>query len=130
MIHHLIKALDHLEDHVRQYLSKRPLVYALIAGVGVVLFWRGVWDLAGLIIGPGVSLLISVVIMLTTGTFVSFFIGDHIIISGMKAEKRVDEKTEQEIRKEEGELSHIDQDIELLKGQVADIKRIIERADL
>src|SRR3989338_11140246 len=112
MIKHLIKTLDHLEDHVRQYLSKRPLVYALVAGVGVVLFWRGVWDLAGLIIGPWVSLIISVVIMLMTGTFVSFFIGDQIIISGMRAEKRVDEKTEDEIRKEEGEIAHLDQDIE------------------
>ena len=130
MIKHLIKTLDHLEDHVRQYLSKRPLVYALVAGVGVVLFWRGVWDLAGLIIGPWVSLAISVVIMLMTGTFVSFFIGDQIIISGMRAEKRVDEKTEDEIRKEEGEITHLDQDIELLKSQVAEIKQLIESADL
>ncbi len=130
MIKHIIKELDRLEDHVRHWLSKRPLVYALVAGVGVVLFWRGVWDLAGLIIGPLVSLLISIVIMLITGTFVSFFIGDQIIISGMKAEKRVDEKTEEEIRKEEGEIAHLDEDMEFLKNQVADIKRLIERADL
>ena len=130
MIQHIIKELDRLEDHVRHYLSKRPLLYALVAGVGVVLFWRGVWDLAGLIIGPWVSLLLSVVIMLITGTFVSFFIGDQIIISGMKAEKRVDEKTEEEIRKEESEIAHLDEDMEFLKSQVADIKRMIEKADL
>ncbi|MEK7582809.1 MAG: hypothetical protein AAB483_00150 [Patescibacteria group bacterium] len=130
MLKHIIKELDRLEDHVRHWLSKRPLLYALVAGVGVVLFWRGVWDLAGLIIGPWVSLLVSVVIMLITGTFVSFFIGDQIIISGMKAEKRVDEKTEEEIRKEESEIAHLDEDMELLKSQVADIKRMIEKADL
>ena len=130
MFKYMIKELDRLEDHVRHFLSKRPLLYAFVAGVGIVLFWRGVWDLAGLIIGPWISLLLSVVIMLATGTFVSFFIGDQIIISGMRAEKRVDEKTEDEIRKEEGEIAHLDQDIELLKSQVAEIKQLIERADL
>jgi len=130
MIHHLIKELDHAEDHVRHWLSKRPLLYAFIGGVGVVLFWRGVWDLAGLVIGPGVSLLLSVAIMLTTGTFVSFFIGDRIIISGMKAEKRIDEKTEDEIRKEEGEIEHLHGDIKLLRDQMADIKHLIEKSDL
>src|SRR3989344_1324738 len=130
MIKYFIKELDRLEDHVRHFLSKRPLLYALVAGVGVVLFWRGVWDLAGLIIGPWISLLLSVVIMLITGTFVSFFIGDQIIISGMRAEKSVDDKNEDEIRKEEGEIAHLDQDIELLKSQVAEIKQLIERADL
>ena len=130
MFKYMIKELDRLEDHVRHFLSKRPLLYAFVAGVGIVLFWRGVWDLAGLIIGPWISLLLSVVIMLATGTFVSFFIGDQIIISGMRAEKRVDEKTEDEIRKEEGEIAHLDQDIELLKSQVAEIKQLIESADL
>ena len=36
--------------------------------------------------GP-VSLLLSVVILLITGLFVSFFIGDDIIIAGIKREK-------------------------------------------
>lgn len=130
MIKYIIKELDHLEDHVRHYLSKRPLLYAFIGGVGVVLFWRGVWDIADIIMSPGTSLIMSLVIMLLTGTFVSFFIGDHIIISGMKAEKRIDEKTEEEIKQEEIELVHIDHDVELLKQQVADIKKIIERAQL
>src|SRR3989344_2642565 len=74
MIKYIIKELDRLEDRVRQYLSKRPLLYALIAGVGVVLFWRGVWDIADILMGPATSLIASLIIMLLTGTFVSFFI--------------------------------------------------------
>lgn len=124
MIHAIIKFFDKLEDRIRHRLSRRPGLYALIGGTAVVLFWRGVWDLADLLdISPGISLVVSIVVMLLTGTFVSFFIGEQIILSGLREEKRIDEKTEEEIRKEE-------KDLEIIKRQIAEMKAIIERADL
>ena len=130
MIKHIIRELDKTEDRVRHYLSKRPLLYALIAGIGIVLFWRGVWDLAGLYIGPVTSLIVSLVVMMLTGTFVSFFIGDQIIISGMREEKRIDEQTEDEIRKEQVTLSHLDAHMEALEKEMAQIRRVIEQSGL
>lgn len=50
-----------------------------------------------------------------TGLFVSFFIGDNIVISGLQHEKRVDEKTKEEIIKEEGELDELKKDIKEIK---------------
>ena len=120
MIRATIQFFDKLEDTIRHRLSRYPLLYALIGGVGVVLFWRGIWDLSALYINPVVALIISVVIMLLTGTFVSFFIGEQIILSGLREEKRIDEKTEEEIKKEGKEL-------ELMKRQIAEIKHIIEK---
>jgi hypothetical protein len=39
----------------------------------------------------------GIILTLITGLFISFFIGDSIIISGINQEKRIDEKTEEEI---------------------------------
>ncbi len=93
---------DKLEDHIRAVLSRHNIIYAFIGGVAIVLFWRGVWHTADMIpflTGP-VSILISVTVLLSTGLFVSFFIGDKIIISGIKKEKRLDEKVASEVKTE------------------------------
>ena len=94
----IVHFFDKLEDNVRYRLSRHPIVYALIGGVGIVLFWRGVWLLADDIgLGHIVSLVVSITILLLTGTFVWFFIGEQILISGLKEEKRLDQRTEKEI---------------------------------
>lgn len=93
---------DKLEDHTRNLLSRSPVVYAFIGGTAIVLFWRGVWifaDTIPFLTGP-VSILISAAVLLVTGLFVSFFIGDTIIISGLKKEKRLDEKVASEVKTE------------------------------
>ena len=68
-------------------------------------------DMFDFMTGP-VSIIIGVVILLLIGLFVSFFIGEQIIISGIKEEKRTDEKTEKEIKREEVSLKEIKKDIE------------------
>lgn len=130
MIRATIQFFDHLEDKIRHRLSRYPILYAIIGGVGVGLFWRGIWDISGLFMGPWTALIVGTVIMLLTGTFVSFFIGEQIILSGLRKEKRIDEKTEMEIKKEEIEILHIDKDLESMKKQLVAIKKIIDAADL
>ena len=73
--------------------------------------------------GP-VSIFVSVVLLLLTGLFVYFFIGDKVIISGLKQEKKMIEKTEEEIKMEKDSLKeiqlqieHIDKDLEELKSR-------------
>ena len=125
MIKRLIRFFDKLEDRIRAQLSRMPILYALIGGVGIVLFWKGTWETAELypwLYGP-VSIIVGVGIMLGTGLLVSFFIGDSIILSGFKREKKLVEKTEQEILKTEksatekilAKLDHLEQDIHDLK---------------
>ncbi|HEU0085789.1 MAG TPA: hypothetical protein VFQ59_02420 [Candidatus Paceibacterota bacterium] len=121
IFHSTWKYFDRLEDRIRSRLSRRPILYALIGSFGIVLIWRGIWMLADDINMPGwVSLLLGVLVTVTTGLFVSFFIGDKIIISGIKAEKRVDEKTEEEIRKEERVLEEIKKEILEIKKEMED----------
>ena len=54
-------------------------------------------------VGP-VSLILSVAILLVTGLFVSFFVTDNVILTGMKHERKLVEKTEKELEEEVQEL--------------------------
>src|SRR3989338_11344939 len=123
-VHRVWKFFDHLEDHVRARLSHHPILYSLVGGVAIVLFWRGVWMLADEIgLSSISSIIISVVIMLITGLFVSFFVGDRIVLSGLRREKKVIDKTEEELKAEsvtlvevKDELKKIEKEIEHLDG--------------
>lgn len=127
MIKKIIKFFDKLEDKIRIILSKYVIIYALIGGVAIVLFWRGIWKLADelpFMTGP-VSIIISTSILLLSGLFVSFFITDRIILSGLKQEKKLAEKTEEEIKadieitaKVLAKLEKIEKDIEEIKSKI------------
>lgn len=101
---------DKLEDVVRGGLSRYPITYSIIGGIGVVLFWRAVWETAeilsrmhpllNLFFFPPVQLLIATGILLITGLMVSVFIGDRIILSGLRHEKKLEEKTEELVEEE------------------------------
>ncbi len=119
----IIKFFDKLEDKIRKRLSRKPLIYALVGSIGIILLWRGIWMLADALNMPGwVSTVLGLLILLAIGLFVSFFIGDQIIISGVKEEKRIDEKTEEEIKREETTLSEIHEDIEKIGKQLKEMK--------
>jgi hypothetical protein len=113
----LLKFFDKFEDHVRGHLSRYPVIYSLIGGFAIVLFWRSVWEITNLLEwNPYITLIISICILLATGLFVSFFVGDTILISGIKKEKKLIEKTEEEVDEEVGFLQKVDEDLK------ADIK--------
>lgn len=108
---------------MRGYLSHYPIVYAIIGGVAIVIFWRGVWEVADqLSISAWWSLLASTIVMMITGLFVSFFIGDRIILSGVKHEKKITEKTEEEIAEEETILVNISKRLVQMEKDINEIK--------
>lgn len=115
---------DHVEDWVRRQLSRYPIFYAFVGGVGVVLFWRGVWHTADeyvFLTGP-VSLVIGSLILLLTGIFVSAFIGNRILLTGLRGEKKLTEKSMDEIELEEQELRNIQKIVEKIEKDVEEIK--------
>lgn len=116
----LLQFFDKLEDKIRKSLSRQPILYTFIGGTAIVLFWRGVWltaDLFPFLSGP-VSTIISVLVLLVTGLFVSFFIGDEIIIKALRQEKKISEETEEEIKTEEITLKHVKGDLEQIKEKL------------
>jgi len=103
------KFFDKLENKVRSRLSRQPILYALLSGIGIVLFFRGVWMIADTFdfLTGFVTLIVSSAILLVTGVFVYHFVGDQIIISGLKRGKKLAEKTEAEVMAETATLGEI-----------------------
>ena len=127
LIKEITKFFNHLGIKIRHQLSHWPVVYALIGSIGVILIWRGVWMIADDFGMSGLfSMLLGVFISISTGLFVSFFVGDKIIISGIKQEKRIDEKTEDEIKKEEITLVEIKKDLKEIKEDIEDLEEVEE----
>lgn len=65
-----------------------------------------------------ITLTISLIILLSTGSLVGQLLNDHIIISGITEEKKIVEKTEKEIRAEREVLSIIEQEIKEIHREI------------
>jgi hypothetical protein len=115
---------DKLEDRIRGALSHHPVPYSLMAAVAIVVFWDGISRVIGSIswlqgFWGGVILIVgSVAVLLLTGVFVSFFIGDTIIISGIRREKKTIEKTEEEIEEEMGAMRTLNRKLDAIEKKV------------
>ncbi len=136
-MHAIIRFFDRLEDKIRGRLSRFPIIYGIVGGIGVVLFWRGVWHTADLIAqwflvgfpvfsfqlidGP-LSFLIGTIILLSTGLFVSSFIGSSILLSGLRGEKKISEKTEAEVKAEETEIQRIERELKKIETSIEEIE--------
>lgn len=128
----LIKFFDKFEDHTREKLSRVPILYGIIGGTALVLFWRGIWHTADILERKGgiwgalfdahMSVGLSAVVLLATGLFVSFFIGDRIILSGLTHEKKIEEKTESEVRAEGTLLLDMYKKLERIEGELKALK--------
>lgn len=136
MVHGIFNFFDKLEDRIRGHLSRFPILYTIIGGIAIVLFWRGVWHTADILQAKGgvlgfifyepVNLLLVLAVLLATGLFVSYFIGDTILISGLRKEKKIHEKTEKEIKEEEATLNDIKKVVKELKNEVDEIKDAVK----
>lgn len=115
----IYKFFDKVEDHVRAWLSRHQILYAIVGGVCIVLFWRGVWLLAdSFSLSGGASFILSIVILLMTGLFVSSFVGDVIILSGLKKESKITEKTLDKESKESVEIKEIKETLNKLEEKI------------
>lgn len=68
------------------------------------------------------SLVLGLGILLITGLFVSTFIGDHIIISGVRHEKKVTEKTEGEVEEEEGVVRKMHEELHMIERRLEEVE--------
>ena len=136
MLKNILNFFDKLEDVIRGHLSRYPIVYTFIGSIAIVLFWRGVWHTADILQEQGgvlgwlfyepTNLIIVIFILLATGLFVSYFIGDTVLISGLKKEKKVTDKTEKEIELEEKEILSLRATVKEIKKEVDEIKEVVE----
>ncbi len=144
MFSSISRFFDKLEDRVRVRLSHRSVVYAFIGGVAHVIFWRGIWHTSDMVMhgqkwmenmdGTAVkgfwnilfyepiTIIWSSIILLITGLFVATFIGERVIISGLKKEKKVTDRTEEEVRAEESKIRKMEDKMDLLTTEIIALK--------
>ncbi len=140
----ITRFFDKLEDKVRVSLSHRSVVYAFIGGVAHVIFWRGVWHTSDFIMSGDwhleeargfwgwlfyepITLIWTSAILLLTGLFVATFIGERVIMSGLKHEKKVTDRTEEEIKKEEEKMNDLNVKLNTVINDLAEIKDALSK---
>lgn len=143
MTRHVRSFFDVLEDRVRGFLSHYPIAYAFVAGTGVILFWRGVWhgtDTLHLLFeqyrqastidlslvpwwDAPLSLFAGAALLLLSGTFVSSFIGNEIIISGLRGEKKLTERTQDAVKHEAGAIAGLQEELAAISRKLDDLSR-------
>lgn len=137
MIRMIVRFFDRLEDRVRGKLSHRSIIYGFIGGTSLILFWRGVWHTGDILMEKGGiwewlfyephTIVWTAIILLMTGLFVSLTIGDRIILSGIKHEKKIEEKTESEIKGEGNEIQKLTRQVEGLYREISEIKNLLKK---
>jgi len=120
------KPLLRIEERARKYFENYPFFHAFLAGVGVVFFWRGVWELADIFYLPPVwSIILGIVVLGSIGLFLQTFVGNTIIIKNVEKEKSIDQKikteikeTQKDISKEELAIEDLSRKIDLLEKKI------------
>jgi len=133
----IVHFFDKLEDKVRGSLSHRSIFYAFLGGTFTIIFWRGIWHTADILEAKGGvwyyvfyepnTVVWSLVLLLLTGLFVSIMIGDRIIISGIKNEKKIEEKTEGEVIQEGTEIKGIRNQVVQMAKDIEEIKTLLKK---
>ncbi len=94
-----------IEERARKYFEQFPFIHAFLAGVGVILFWRGTWEIADIYrLNPFTSVVVGILILGGIGLFIQTFVGNAIIIKNVKSEINLEKKSEREVAKFEKEV--------------------------
>lgn len=137
-------------ERITIYLSHRPKLYALIVGIGIVLFWRGTWHSIDFIHtyfnfyqnnptigapfsvwwdGP-LSLAVGVIILYFSGAFISSFIGNELILAGLRGEKRISQKVESEVKTEIESVSEIKDGLKNVNEKIRELEEKLRNKEI
>ncbi len=136
MLRRVVRFFRKGDDRIRGWLTKRPVAYALVGGVGVVLFWKGVWETASLtplLWGP-LAVLAGAVLLTITGLLISVFLGDRLILADVSGEEKLVEKeehiaeqTEREVHSEKATTEYILNKIDKIDAELEHIEKLEEK---
>lgn len=112
-----------IEERARTYFERFPFAHAFLGGIGVVLFWRGTWELADrLRIDPVTSIVFGSLLLGGIGLFLHTFVGNAIIIKNVEKDKQMTKKAEHEI-------ASVEQTVKTEKVTLAQLAEKIEKLE-
>jgi hypothetical protein len=115
-----------IEERARTYFERVPFLHAFLGGVGVVLFWRGVWEVADRIqIDPIVSIVVGSLLLGAIGLFLHTFVGNAIIIKNVEKDKRMTTRAEHEIAVVEKDIKQEGATLEQLSAKIDRLEQVV-----
>jgi hypothetical protein len=92
----------------------------------VVLFWRGVWEIADRIhIDPIVSIVVGSLLLGAIGLFLHTFVGNAIIIKNVEKDKRMTTRAEHEIAVVEKDIKQEGATLEQLSAKIDRLEQVV-----
>ena len=120
----ITRVLLEAEENARLYFEKTPFVQAFLSGIGVIIFWRGIWEWLDMNqVSPFTSVVVGSLLLLCVGVFVQTFIGNTIIIKNVKQEERIEKKTMKDV---EGEANKEEVTLATLSAKIDELARKID----
>lgn len=115
-----------IEERARTYFERVPFLHAFLGGVGVVLFWRGVWEIADRMhIDPIVSIVVGSLLLGAIGLFLHTFVGNAIIIKNVEKDKRMTTRAEHEIAAVEKDIKQEGVTLDQLSAKIDRLEQVV-----
>ncbi len=119
-----------IEERARRAFEEYPFIHAFLAGIGVVLFWRGVWEIADINnLDPVVSIILGVLILGGIGLFIQTFIGNTLIIKKIKHEVEMEKENKKEVKQFENEIIKEEITLNHLFTQINELKEKVDHIE-
>lgn len=119
-----------IEERARRSFEEYPFIHAFLAGVGVILFWRGVWEIADINrISPTLSVLLGILILGGIGLFIQTFIGNTLIIKKIKHEVELEKENKKEVTAVENEMIKEEITLNHLYNQIKELQEKIDHIE-
>ena len=113
------KQLLGIEESARKYFEQFPFVQALLAGVGVIIFWRGIWEWLDISqVSPFTSIVLGALILGGVGVFMQTFIGNTIIIREVQQEEKLEKHVQGHIHDDQVTLESVSKKIDELARKI------------
>lgn len=103
--------LEKFQKIERKKIRAHHFLFAFLGGVGVILFWAGVWAIAETMLGmhPFAMMLSGIAILSFLGIFISETVGEEILTDDSKKEDYIIDK---KIHKIDKRLKSIEEKLE------------------
>jgi hypothetical protein len=125
---YITNILLQIESRSRTFFERAPFIHAFLAGIGIVLFWRGIWHIADEIkLSSMASLVIGAILLGAIGLFLHTLVGNAIIIKNVEKDTTTSKKTEKELLEVEANIQQEELTLQTLQKELDKIHKKLDQ---